>query len=338
MQDNSLSNLGKIILKILSLIVAIALWLFISYTLNPEMIREFSAVEIEYKMPNSHDMVILGDYTKSTNIRISGKRNDLIALSKDDVKANVDLKYANSKDEVFRVNVELPSKKKFNLVSIGQTSVKLNLDDLISKDFEVEIRLLEENNDKNRWLECKAVPPSIQIKGPRSEIDKIKGVYVEYNAHDVLNAEENSDKLVKNLEISTAPIVELKDVDGEALNEELIEYNHENATLLCDVMEKTTVKLVFNKVHLGSDHLKIASQKISTDTINILGFSKDLVNVDRIYCTPVIPSEIDKAGMYRLQVKFDLSESLRILNSKDVYLDVEVIDIEEKNEDDDEDE
>ncbi len=339
MQDNSRSSIEKIIIKISSLIVAIALWLFISYTLNPEMIREFSDVPIEYKMPKVQELVIMGDYIKTTDVKISGKRNDLIALSKDDIRAYVDLKYATSYDDEFRVDIELPSRKKFSLISVEQSSVKLDLDDLIRKDFELGIRITEQNNDKNRWLECKTIPQRIQVNGPRREIDKIQSIYVEYNARDVLNADSASDDFVRKLKISSTPIVELKNNEGEKINEDYMKYSHESVSLLCDIMEEREVNLVFNKIHLGSDHLKVISQKTSTDTVNILGLSKDLAEVDKIYCTPVIPTAIDKAGLYRLPVKYDLSEGLKVLNARDVYLDIEVVDVDlEKDEDEERDE
>lgn len=70
--------------KIVSVITAILLWIYVVATVNPTIEREYKNVPIIYKNLDyiySNDLDIVGEKYANVNVKLSGQTNDFINVS-----------------------------------------------------------------------------------------------------------------------------------------------------------------------------------------------------------------------------------------------------------------
>ncbi len=320
MKDNSLRKIEKIILKVLSLIIAIGLWIFISYTLNPEISKVFSNIDIEYIMPSDNSIVILNDYPETCDVTLKGKRNDIIALSKDDIKLDVDLRYVTTMDKDFKLEVKFPVKKNLTLLNQEFDVVNLELDDNAIKAVPVNFAVADLSEVEQEKIKFKMNPDYIMVSGAKSELDKIKEFCLKLNREDILDKKDE----VSRKDISHKPQLELHNPETDSLNREFVKYDVEQVTLECEFLKQKTVDLVCAKEYFNSDYLEIASQKLSLDAVEIRGRLDDINSIEEIKCQPIIDQEIFEAGEYKFLVKLELPSDIKLLSDQDIYLKVKV--------------
>ena len=130
------------VLKIISLLIAIGLWLFVSFEENPKTEFWFEGVPITYvndNLENYNVKRITDTEEKTVSIKVRGTRGDILGLTSDDIIANVDLAtikkmghYSLSYSISFPINgFEVVDKKPY----IVSTEVAR----LVAKNFDVKI-------------------------------------------------------------------------------------------------------------------------------------------------------------------------------------------------------
>ncbi len=117
MQNNSRNNVEKLIFKILSVIIAIALWLIILYEINPEITKKYNDVSITYEFAQNNGLSLVEPYPREMDIVVKGHRNDILYLKKDDIIIFVDLSDAISGRKEHKVNVQIGDDEKFKIES-----------------------------------------------------------------------------------------------------------------------------------------------------------------------------------------------------------------------------
>ncbi len=321
MKDNSLREIEKIILKIFSLILAIGLWIFISYTLNPEITKTFSNVDIKYTMPEDDSIVILNEYPKTCDIDLKGKRNDIIALSKNDIKLNVDLRYVTTMDKDFKLEVKYPLKKNISLVGQEYEFVSLELDDYISKEIPVDYLIEDLTKTDEESLQFKISPEVISVNGAKSEIAKIKNFNLKYKKADLFrDKSEDISKLV----LSLTPTIELVDPEKDSLDRKFVDYNAEQVALECYFLSRKKVDLVYDDDYFMSDYLEVLSHSLSLNKIEVVGPPEVLKSIEHVKCRPIIDEEITSSGDYKFLVEIDLPIDTKNLSKQDIYLSINV--------------
>ncbi len=181
MQNNSHSNAEKIFFKILSLILAIALWLIILHEINPEMIEEYKGVEINYEFGENKCLVILDYYPKKMDINIKGKRNDIIYLKEKNINSYVDLTDASVGNNDYNIIVSMPEQEKFEIVKQEIASINLNIDKYIVKNYRISGENIEVENlddslsykiiEKNNYVSANLKLPSTYLAEINEKIE-----------------------------------------------------------------------------------------------------------------------------------------------------------------------
>ncbi len=323
MKNNSLRKIEKIVLKVLSLIIAIGLWIFISYTLNPEITKNFNNVDIKYIMPEDNSIVILNEHPLTCDIELKGKRNDIIAMSKDDIKLDVDLRYVTTRNKNFKLEVKYPVKKNLSLVKQEYETINLELDDYVNKMVPVNYVIDDLSKEDEKLLAFKIYPKNIKVSGAKSEVDKIKSFYLKFSIDDILKKKDDN---TSKIDITNVPNIELFKPESTSLNKEFIKYGDDKVTLECLFLISKKVNLICDKNYLDSDYLEIASQSLSSEQIEIVGASTVLNSIDEIKCQPILDQEVSSAGAYKFLVDIELPSDVKVLSKQDVYLDVTVKD------------
>jgi YbbR domain-containing protein len=173
-------------LKISAVLIAVFLWFFVTSRGQSEISLE---APIEFKdMPA--DLGISSSSAKTVTLTIRGQERFMKRLNASDIRVFVDLTRARHGESIFNIgenDVKLPFA--MTVVSISPSSVKVRLEEMISRTVPVQPHLLG-TPEKGLVASVSVEPKSVVIRGLRSEVRKIDAVRTEaFNISDVRETE-----------------------------------------------------------------------------------------------------------------------------------------------------
>ncbi len=180
-------------LKIISLFVAILLWIVSMNINNPQMTQNYTIpiTLLNLNHVNDSGMVILNEATLSKQqvyIKIKATRNDLIALDPSRITASVDFSPVDvtnrqniGKSVPVSVYVTVPSIS-YEIVDYSPRTLEVVFDELTTKDFPIQI---VQNGDPSYSYEFVGDPTMspnyVTIKGPKTFVDSVNRAEVYVN-------------------------------------------------------------------------------------------------------------------------------------------------------------
>lgn len=157
-------------LKILSVALAMSLWFFVTYRGQSEMIID---APIEFKnVPKGLEM--LRQSAKRVSLNISGHERLLKALRAMDARVVIDLSNAKKGEAVYyfdKDNVIIP--RTIKVLRMEPTSVKVALDESISKSVPVKAHIIGMPEKGYRIKSVDVKPSSAEIEGAKTEVARI---------------------------------------------------------------------------------------------------------------------------------------------------------------------
>ncbi len=166
---------------IISFLIAIAAWLFVSVQIFPTVEESIKNVVIdvqptEYMLRNN--LEIIGDYSELVDIRIEGNRYDITGLSKEDFTASLDLTTVRSAGTfTVPVNVMGEIDGEYTLLDANPSSVTIQIDEIVTREFRLTATAPNISLPEGFYVEGFVPnPSSISITGSVSELDKIDRV------------------------------------------------------------------------------------------------------------------------------------------------------------------
>lgn len=307
MNENRASRLERWVVSVISIVFAITLWMFISYTTNPDMQKTFGGVDISYDFGNSalggsstDQKTLVGDYPLKTDVTVKGKRNDIIGLKAEDIKVNVDLSGASLGSRDYKPLVSFPSLG-FTLVNLEQDEIKLTIDRLVTKEFEIKVEEIGSLEGGKR-LDYDLAQNTVKLSGAASEVDKVKMVAAVVNVTDI------EDGSVKKIGLEFIP------KEGEGLKP-LVSASISEVSLVARVMLQKTVDLVYTISKETEGDFSIIEKKLKYEKVTIDGPAKIIEETKNIACKPVDASAIKTVGVHELELS-PLLPSGVVLKSK----------------------
>lgn len=270
---NKLKNNSKI--KIISLLSAIVVWMYVMAIVDPEETKLFENIPITITNKNElneKDLIIYPEKDLTTNIYVTGKLSNLKKITKDDIDVygQIDNPIEGSNEIYLKVsNAQRVNYDFKNPVMIVTLEKIINEE----KNIKVDITGSGKNNVDNILLEDNI--DKVSVFGPRSLVNEVKRVVGTIDVNGRLN---NFSKSIK---------LEPVDANGKIVEGVELEINSVNAniTLLAQKTVPITLKLSDN---VQPDRNYIMSQ----NTVTIKG-KKDIVDsINNIETQPVNLSEI----------------------------------------------
>lgn len=302
-------------IKLLSLVLAFLLWLYVMGEENPEIPYDINNVPV--KLINSDilekkGLIILDEKNYTVNVKIKGRRSDVLNIAAQNISAFADLSRVNSKGtNVIPVTVEgLP--RNVSLVSINPPEIKVEIDKIAKTQMPVAVKIIGNVMEGYAMQSAVPTPGEVLVIGPESKVNLIKnviaGVNVSYKKGDI--------------KISV-PVVavdrEGKEVKGVTITPNLVEvYVSVNKSIRVPVVPKifgkpmegymiSLINVLPEYVYITGDETVLNTIKsISTKQIDISGKNE-----------PVTES-----------VPFDLPDGVKLVKSDinaKVYVDIQKI-------------
>lgn len=157
-------------LKILSVLLAISLWFYVSYRGESEMSVE---APLEFKnIPTG--MEILRQNLRKVTVNVQGHEQAMHRLRQSDVHVVVDMsgtKKGENQISLDKDNVLLPRTMKVQ--RIEPSSVKIVLDETVSRVVPVRPYITGSPERPFVLAGIKGSPASVRIEGPKTEVDRV---------------------------------------------------------------------------------------------------------------------------------------------------------------------
>lgn len=274
----------KIIVQIVSVLLSIGLWLYVTNTENPIRTVEVNKIPVQLLNTNNlsdQGMALAPDQNNYVNLKVEGSSQDVYKLNKDDFKVQIDLaEYAlKIGDNAIPITiVDTPSN-----VSVKNTSslvVTIKIEAVTKKDLEVQSKIDVAAKVNYYVAPAQIEPESITVSGPKSLVDKVQSLVVQGQEDNV------SEDIVKNYEVVAL------DENGYAVDG--VKLSSERVQVTIKVNSGKSVPIKLNTSENQNNGVSITSMELSQDHVEIIGPENIIDSINEVYTEEVDLSKVNK--------------------------------------------
>lgn len=270
---NKLKNNSKI--KIISLLSAMVLWMYVMAIVDPEETKLFENIPVTITNKNElneRDLVIYPEQDLTTNIYVTGKLSNLKKVTKDDI--NVYGQINNPLEGNNEIYLKVSTSQRVNYDFKNPVMI-VTLEKIISEDksIKVDITGSGKNNVDNIMLQDNI--DKVSVSGPRSLVNKVKRVVGTVK----VSGESNN----------FSQSIKLEPVDANGKVVEGVELEKDSVNVNIILLAQKTVPIILK---LSDNSESGVNYTMSQNTVTIKG-KKDIVDsINNIETQPVKLSEI----------------------------------------------
>ncbi|HOC07906.1 MAG: hypothetical protein GXY97_04715 [Clostridiales bacterium] len=273
----------KVNTRIISILFAVALWLYVASEQNPteyKSIKDVPVRLINTETVGASGLVIRDPQQHKVDVNIQGKRSVLAEIKSGDILAEADLR-GYTRRGVNNVPVEirgLPSN--IELVDFNPKTIKVNMEQISS--IQVPVTLVTEGKPMEGYTALPPVitPGEVLVNGPESVLGSVR----------VLTA-------VMKLSGASADLREVlavKAVDADNNSIAGVTVNPGTVEVTIPIRKTKTVRIEPVMVGQPAADWEITETSLSRDTILIYGEETVLQTIDSIRTEPVSLAGMDK--------------------------------------------
>ena len=268
-----LSNNTK--LKLISLLSAIVLWMYVMAVVDPEETKLFEDIPVSITNLNDltdKDLVIYPDTEVTTSVYVTGKLSTIQKMSKEDISVYGQINNPiEGKNEIYlkvtpaqRVTYEFK-----NSIAI------VNLEKIITENKKIEVEVTGDIKQDIDTINLENNNEEVEVSGPRSLVEKVEKI----------EAILNSNKQTDDFDIS----LDLKPVDKKGNIVSGVELKTSSLNAKVTLLKEKTVPI---KVNIEGENTE--NYKLSQDTVYIKGKKELVGNIEYISTQPINLSSIPK--------------------------------------------
>lgn len=176
-------RVSDLIPRILCVVVALIIWLYVMSTNSPDYERTFSGVTVAVEnaalLTSDKNLSVINGYGSLADITITGKKSDVISYSLEDIVASVDVSNISGPGRhSLRVSVATPDG--CVLKSVHPASVEVYVDELSAKTIPVKVNVTSVQYDQS--ISLGALTPDVSavtVSGPVSVIEAAEAAVVD---------------------------------------------------------------------------------------------------------------------------------------------------------------
>jgi len=252
-------------IKLLSLFLAVVLWIYVVILLNPETDIVISDIPVTFSDTtelNTANYALMNDKPYTVEVKLRGTRSVLAGVNKNNISAFVDLAgYKKSGTFSVPLRIVLPFDQ-ITVVEKKPYNINVTIDKIITRKFTISASLSGE--PKENYI---AYPPTttqniIEVKGPQSIVDSIDKAIVQLN---VASAVDDVIDLQK---------VKLINSDGDEVANKLLASTPEKVEVHSTVLFKKKVPIT---VVLSTQPPLLDTEILGDSEVYILG-KQDMLN------------------------------------------------------------
>ena len=162
--------------KILSVIMAFALWLYVMNEQNPPMAMNY-VVNLEKR--NLQSQLFVLDAPENVRVRVRGPRAVVSALSANEITAFVDLQGVQKGDYTKQVFVSVP--RDLQVANVLPNDVIIRIDSFLKRSMSVETRVVGQIPSYLNLDELILAPSYAKVSGPSSAVTNVARIVAPIN-------------------------------------------------------------------------------------------------------------------------------------------------------------
>lgn len=299
-----LKNNSKI--KIISLLSALVLWMYVMAIVDPEETKVFEDVPITIINKNElkdKDLIIYPDVELTTSISITGKLSSLQKIKKDDI--SIQGQISNPIEGKNQINLMATTPQRLTY-DFKNSVIIINLEKIVEEEKNIKIKVEGKSKDNVDRIELDGQKDTIQVVGPRSLVDKVDNVIATLNTEN----KEDDFETVLNLE----PL----DNKGNIIDGVDLEMNSIKAkiTLLKEKTVPIKVKFAENSNLLNN----LNEYKLSQNSVIIKGKKNVIDNIESISTETLDLSSL--VGTTSKEIGLDIPEGVKC-DTKYITIDID---------------
>lgn len=253
----------------MSILSAIVIWIYVVYEIEPMFETTIKDVPISYTRYSdkfSNGKLVLSSKSRETaNIRIKGKRGELVKINKDDISCTVDMSGVNTSG-----THKIPVSVYFNVsgmevVSKDPYSVSVDVDDVITKELNIKVETTGVPAESFIYDSIEYAHDKVRITGAKNILSNVK------------RARVTVDISGKTEPVSGRYKIILLDKDGNEVEEEGISKNISYIEVTCNILQLKEIKITPDLSIAERRDKKKVTATVNPSTVKILG-NKNLVS------------------------------------------------------------
>ncbi len=255
--------------KILSLLIAIIIWLLIVQYVNPDDTRRLDDIKIQLQLtdsvPAAEGLVLVTDFDETLSIVYKASRDVIAVLNTDKIIAYVDLSSAtNSGAHSYPIKIDTGGQ---NITIVEQSMTEAVLEFEKSATAQIKVNVLSEGEVPEGYVKNDpvCVPSVINIEGPESQVNSIVSAEVK------ISEKEFSKSSVYNCDY------EFVDQNGEKIDKKYITTDCEKVDVTVTVLKTKVLPVTATIINSSGGHDNMFSEvTISPANITIAGGEETL--------------------------------------------------------------
>lgn len=301
---NSDKRKNNLQLKIISLIMAIFMWSFVTHNENPIIERKHKNVAVEMEnldiLNDNGNYVITKPVSPKVNVDLRGGIKDVNQVNEENIKARMDLgSYSEGK---FRVKVDVSLTKNAGLVDIMNVE-PLYMDVVIEKVVDKALELQVETTDSIPEGYVLGAPElmnkTVNITGPRSKVEAASKAVIRVNVDNIKESEVISNNEILILDKDNNPVSDL-------------ELSIATVDVQIAILKTKTVpiELVFTGSLLENQNIE--NESIEPNMVTIKGTEELIESITKIKTRPIDYERL--IGTENYETRLDLPEGVSLFN------------------------
>lgn len=286
--------INKFTLKILSLIIAILIWLLVRNVDDPIIVRTFYEIPVTIEnasyLAENLEIPLLVDGKDTVKVRIKGARSVVNKLEKEDITAVADMTQIISKDTTpIMVPVEVTCTGISDSdITVRPRNIQVNIEKQKSVEKTIAVSTGDTQPDKDYEIgNLKANPEKVTISGPESIIDRIDKVVA---LVDVTGRKESNIEIKSQLKIYDKNLDELSAKQLEYLN--IKEISDNTIRIQAQFWKvKQNVKIKAEYSGEPKHGYEVDSINLVPDTVSVAGTEEALKKLEQEGNTLEIPGK-----------------------------------------------
>ena len=267
----------KIIYALLSVLVAIGLWVYVVTVVNPEYEDTFYNIPVVLENEEillDRGLMLISDEIPKVTLRLSGNRTDMIKLNSSNITLKADLsKIYSAGAQSLSYSILYPGdvpQNAFNILSQTPQQITLSISEWKSKEVDVQVNFIGTVPEQFIAFKDKAVldVDKIVVTGPSDVIDRITSANVTVDLEDQTQT------------ISQAYRYALCDADGNPVETAYVKTNVDEVMYTLKIQRWKDIELRLDVVDGGGLKQSDCRIDILPKTIRVSGSEKLLEELD----------------------------------------------------------
>lgn len=259
-------------IKILSIILAVLMWLYVMNEQNPQVTYIIKDVPVKLVNLDEEKLVLKDESAEfKVNVKVRGRRSLVSDLKSDDISAEMNMKGRIEGENLIRVDVVVPPN--IELIDVYPREILVTLEAVIEEERPVTVEVTGTTAQGFAARPAQVSPQYVTVKGPRSAVEAVNKVVVYIDV-------SGKDKPI----IGNFPF---KVLDKNGKEQKRITFTPQTVEVTVPIVPVANTQIIPNIKGNPPEGYIIRDVRIDPPSIIVTGSEEELANVQSITTEPI---------------------------------------------------